>query len=67
MNDDGKRDARAAAEPAEGTDWSGSEGARAFAAVEAATDGLLGYPFVFRALSRRRVGGGAGLVVCGCG
>uniref|UniRef100_A0AAU2JJ10 Class I SAM-dependent methyltransferase n=1 Tax=Streptomyces sp. NBC_00049 TaxID=2903617 RepID=A0AAU2JJ10_9ACTN len=35
-----------------GTAWSGPEGARAFAAVEAATDWLLGYPFVFRELSR---------------
>ncbi|MFG2982124.1 class I SAM-dependent methyltransferase [Streptomyces sp. NPDC048258] len=36
-----------------GAAWSGREGAQAFAAVEAATDWLLGYPFVFRALSRR--------------
>ncbi|MFE4873589.1 class I SAM-dependent methyltransferase [Streptomyces sp. NPDC056682] len=31
--------------------WSGREGAEAFAAVDAATDWLLGYPFVFRALA----------------
>ncbi|MFD8143776.1 class I SAM-dependent methyltransferase [Streptomyces sp. NPDC059708] len=49
-----------------GAAWSGSEGARAFAAVEAATDWLLGYPFVFRALSRR-IGAGAVLVDYGCG
>lgn len=47
--------------------WSGSEGARAFAALEAATDWLLGYPFVFRALARRRIGAGAVLVDYGCG
>ncbi|MEU4347661.1 class I SAM-dependent methyltransferase [Streptomyces sp. NPDC023838] len=34
-----------------GRAWSGHEGAEAFAAVEAATDWLLGYPFVFRALA----------------
>ncbi|MFH7597178.1 class I SAM-dependent methyltransferase [Streptomyces racemochromogenes] len=61
MSDDGTRD------PAEGAAWSGSEGARAFAAVEAATDWLLGYPFVFRALSRRHIGAGAVLVDYGCG
>ncbi|MEU8777665.1 class I SAM-dependent methyltransferase [Streptomyces sp. NPDC048606] len=33
--------------------WSGIEGARAFAAVEGATDWLLGYPFVLRALAGR--------------
>ncbi|MCX5380140.1 class I SAM-dependent methyltransferase [Streptomyces sp. NBC_00091] len=51
---------------AETAAWSGSEGARAFAALEAATDWLLGYPFVFRALSRR-IGAGAVLVDYGCG
>ncbi|MEU7725602.1 methyltransferase domain-containing protein [Streptomyces sp. NPDC040724] len=50
---------------AEGAAWSGRDGARAFAAVEAATDWLLGYPFVFRALSR--IGPGAVLVDYGCG
>ncbi|MFG2292094.1 class I SAM-dependent methyltransferase [Streptomyces sp. NPDC048603] len=48
------------------SDWSGQEGARAFAAVEAATDWLLGYPFVFRALSRR-LGPDGVLVDYGCG
>ncbi|MEV5945922.1 hypothetical protein [Streptomyces sp. NPDC051993] len=46
--------------------WSGREGAEAFAAVDAATDWLLGYPFVFRAL-----GAGSGtdrvLLDFGCG
>ncbi|WP_327411725.1 class I SAM-dependent methyltransferase [Streptomyces sp. NBC_01233] len=51
---------------AEGAAWSGRDGARAFAAVEPATDWLLGYPFVFRALSRR-IGPGAVLVDYGCG
>lgn len=51
---------------APGTAWSGREGARAFAAVEAATDWLLGYPFVFQALSRR-IGAGDVLVDYGCG
>ncbi|MER5758029.1 class I SAM-dependent methyltransferase [Streptomyces sp. NPDC002082] len=46
--------------------WSGPEGARAFAAVEAATDWLLGYPFVFRSLARW-VGSGSVLVDYGCG
>ncbi|MCX4782043.1 class I SAM-dependent methyltransferase [Streptomyces sp. NBC_01264] len=46
--------------------WSGPEGARAFASVEAATDWLLGYPFVFRALGRW-VGSGSVLVDYGCG
>ncbi|MFI5863827.1 class I SAM-dependent methyltransferase [Streptomyces sp. NPDC051546] len=46
--------------------WSGPEGAQAFAAVEAATDWLLGYPFVFRTLARW-VGGGSVLVDYGCG
>ncbi|MGR4878363.1 class I SAM-dependent methyltransferase [Streptomyces sp. LARHCF249] len=46
--------------------WSGREGAQAFAAVEAATDWLLGYPFVFRELSRRLAGGEV-LVDYGCG
>ncbi|MET9887787.1 class I SAM-dependent methyltransferase [Streptomyces sp. NPDC006430] len=46
--------------------WSGAAGAQAFAAVEAATDWLLGYPFVFEALSRR-VGEGGVLVDYGCG
>ncbi|MFJ3925300.1 class I SAM-dependent methyltransferase [Streptomyces sp. NPDC090022] len=52
------------------TAWSGQAGARAFAAVEAATDWLLGYPFVFEALSRRMAGGpvaDAVLVDYGCG
>ncbi|MET9604275.1 class I SAM-dependent methyltransferase [Streptomyces sp. NPDC006512] len=49
-----------------GAAWSGSEGAQAFAAVEAATDWLLGYPFVFRALSDR-IGAGSVLVDYGCG
>lgn len=35
----------------EGVAWSGPDGAQAFAAVDAATDWLLGYPFVFRALA----------------
>ncbi|MFJ4775983.1 class I SAM-dependent methyltransferase [Streptomyces sp. NPDC088762] len=48
------------------SDWSGPEGARAFAAVEAATDWLLGYPFVFRALAPR-IGEGQVLVDYGCG
>lgn len=46
--------------------WSGREGAQAFAAVDAATDWLLGYPFVFRELSRRLAGGQV-LVDYGCG
>ncbi|MEU9160885.1 methyltransferase domain-containing protein [Streptomyces sp. NPDC048424] len=50
----------------DGAAWSGHDGARAFAAVDAATDWLLGYPFVFRALSRR-IGPGAVLVDYGCG
>ncbi|UQW99680.1 class I SAM-dependent methyltransferase [Streptomyces sp. RerS4] len=50
----------------EGVAWSGSEGARAFAAVEAATDWLLGYPFVFRALAAR-IRPGDVLVDYGCG
>ncbi|MEV8533763.1 class I SAM-dependent methyltransferase [Streptomyces sp. NPDC051211] len=50
----------------EGAAWSGRAGAQAFAAVEAATDWLLGYPFVFRALARR-IGGGEVLVDYGCG
>ncbi|MCX5055072.1 class I SAM-dependent methyltransferase [Streptomyces sp. NBC_00474] len=41
--------ARPAAEGARA--WSGPEGAQAFAAVDAATDWLVGYPFVFRALA----------------
>ncbi|MFD4871534.1 class I SAM-dependent methyltransferase [Streptomyces sp. NPDC058412] len=51
---------------ADGAAWSGRDGARAFAAVDAATDWLLGYPFVFRALSRR-IGPGSVLVDYGCG
>ncbi|MGW3321544.1 class I SAM-dependent methyltransferase [Streptomyces virginiae] len=51
---------------ADGTAWSGRDGARAFAAVEADTDRLLGYPFVFRALARR-IGAGEVLVDYGCG
>ncbi|WP_079407516.1 class I SAM-dependent methyltransferase [Streptomyces sp. 3211] len=50
----------------DGTAWSGRAGAQAFAAVDAATDWLLGYPFVFRALSRR-IGAGQVLVDYGCG
>ncbi|WP_406116687.1 class I SAM-dependent methyltransferase [Streptomyces virginiae] len=50
----------------DGTAWSGRDGARAFAAVEAATDWLLGYPFVFRALAHR-IGAGEVLVDYGCG
>ncbi|MFI1102141.1 class I SAM-dependent methyltransferase [Streptomyces melanogenes] len=37
--------------PEAGRAWSGHEGAEAFAAVEAGTDWLLGYPFVFKALA----------------
>lgn len=54
------------AHDARGTAWAGREGARAFAAVEAATDWLLGYPFVFQALARR-IGAGDVLVDYGCG
>ncbi|MCX5195296.1 class I SAM-dependent methyltransferase [Streptomyces sp. NBC_00249] len=54
------------AETEDGAAWSGPEGARAFAAVEAATDWLLGYPFVFRALARR-IRPGEVLVDYGCG
>ncbi|GHE75111.1 class I SAM-dependent methyltransferase [Streptomyces vinaceus] len=50
----------------EGGAWSGPAGAEAFAAVEAATDWLLGYPFVFEALSRR-IGADDLLVDYGCG
>lgn len=50
----------------DGAAWSGAEGARAFASVEAATDWLVGYPFVFRALSRQ-VKPGDVLVDYGCG
>ncbi|MFD8981354.1 class I SAM-dependent methyltransferase [Streptomyces sp. NPDC059564] len=53
-------------DPAEGAAWSGHAGAQAFAAVEAATDWLLGYPFVFRSLERR-IGAGDVLVDYGCG
>ncbi|MEC4575369.1 class I SAM-dependent methyltransferase [Streptomyces virginiae] len=49
-----------------GAAWSGHEGARAFAAVEAATDWLLGYPFVLRELAGH-VGAGQVLVDYGCG
>ncbi|WP_030196951.1 class I SAM-dependent methyltransferase [Streptomyces sp. NRRL S-87] len=49
-----------------GTDWTGAAGARAFAAVTADTDWLLGYPFVFEALARR-VREGDVLVDFGCG
>ncbi|MFE6845362.1 class I SAM-dependent methyltransferase [Streptomyces sp. NPDC057686] len=51
----------------EGGAWSGPAGAEAFAAVEAATDWLLGYPFVFEALSRQRIGEDGVLVDYGCG
>ncbi|MFJ8014885.1 class I SAM-dependent methyltransferase [Streptomyces sp. NPDC096339] len=64
MSDSSQGTGRDGAAP--GTDWTGHEGARAFAAVEAATDWLLGYPFVFRSLSRR-IGPGATLVDYGCG
>ncbi|WP_030761907.1 class I SAM-dependent methyltransferase [Streptomyces sp. NRRL F-2664] len=50
----------------EGTAWSGKEGARAFAAVDAATDWLLGYPFVLRTLADR-ISPGQVLVDYGCG
>ncbi|MBT2455586.1 bifunctional 2-polyprenyl-6-hydroxyphenol methylase/3-demethylubiquinol 3-O-methyltransferase UbiG [Streptomyces sp. ISL-86] len=50
----------------EGVAWSGRAGAQAFAGVEAATDWLLGYPFVFEALSHR-IGEGAVVVDYGCG
>ncbi|CAM5243787.1 hypothetical protein SXANM310S_04126 [Streptomyces xanthochromogenes] len=46
--------------------WSGREGARAFAAVDAATDWLVGYPFVFRALAAASRTGGS-LLDFGCG
>ncbi|MFD9792797.1 class I SAM-dependent methyltransferase [Streptomyces sp. NPDC059070] len=46
--------------------WSGQAGAEAFAAVEAATDWLLGYPFVFRAIARGSGPGGV-LLDFGCG
>ncbi|MBT2470783.1 methyltransferase domain-containing protein [Streptomyces sp. ISL-66] len=46
--------------------WSGPEGAQAFAAVEAATDWLLGYPFVFRILAGR-IDSRHVLVDYGCG
>ncbi|MFK0255226.1 class I SAM-dependent methyltransferase [Streptomyces sp. NPDC090445] len=59
------RSRRRAPDSAGGT-WSGAAGAEAFAAVEAATDWMLGYPFAFRALSRR-VGPGSVLVDYGCG
>ncbi|MEV7586169.1 class I SAM-dependent methyltransferase [Streptomyces erythrochromogenes] len=49
-----------------GAAWSGHDGARAFAAVEGATDRLLGYPFVLRALAGR-IGTGQVLVDYGCG
>ncbi|MYT27005.1 hypothetical protein GTW69_43215, partial [Streptomyces sp. SID7760] len=50
----------------EGGAWAGPAGAEVFAAVEAATDWLLGYPFVFEALSRR-LGADELLVDYGCG
>ncbi|MGG8408607.1 class I SAM-dependent methyltransferase [Streptomyces sp. 12297] len=46
--------------------WAGQAGAQAFAAVEAATDWLLGYPFVFRAVAGL-IGGSRVLVDYGCG
>ncbi|GAA4085924.1 class I SAM-dependent methyltransferase [Streptomyces hundungensis] len=46
--------------------WSGHAGAQAFAAVEAATDWLIGYPFVFRALAGTSATGGT-LLDFGCG
>ncbi|MFG3280828.1 class I SAM-dependent methyltransferase [Streptomyces sp. NPDC048111] len=52
--------------PGPGPAWSGQEGARAFAAVDAATDWLLGYPFVFRALAGR-TGADDVLLDFGCG
>lgn len=54
------------ADPAEGAAWSGRAGAQAFAALEAATDWLLGYPFVFWVLARG-IGAGDVLVDYGCG
>ncbi|MFE1829803.1 class I SAM-dependent methyltransferase [Streptomyces yangpuensis] len=51
----------------DGTAWSGRAGAQAFAAVEAATDWLLGYPFVLRALAADGIGAGKVLVDYGCG
>ncbi|MFI6471039.1 class I SAM-dependent methyltransferase [Streptomyces sp. NPDC050516] len=53
-------------EPAGERAWSGRKGARAFAAVDAATDWLLGYPFVFRALAENGPAGGT-LLDFGCG
>ncbi|MER5730602.1 class I SAM-dependent methyltransferase [Streptomyces sp. NPDC002138] len=47
--------------------WSGPEGARAFASVVAATDWLLGYPFVFRALAAGHIDDRHVLVDYGCG
>ncbi|MFJ8386543.1 class I SAM-dependent methyltransferase [Streptomyces sp. NPDC094438] len=55
---------RPAAEP--GRAWSGREGAEAFASVDAATDWLLGYPFVFRVLAEKSRPGGV-LLDFGCG
>uniref|UniRef100_A0AAU2VDZ4 Class I SAM-dependent methyltransferase n=1 Tax=Streptomyces sp. NBC_00003 TaxID=2903608 RepID=A0AAU2VDZ4_9ACTN len=53
-------------EPVGGRAWSGREGAEAFAAVDAATDWLVGYPFVFRALAEKSRAGGV-LLDFGCG
>nr|WSX48181.1 class I SAM-dependent methyltransferase [Streptomyces sp. NBC_00974] len=59
MNDDSSAETGHGGASGEGRDgeeervaWSGPEGAQAFAAVEAATDWLLGYPFVLRILAR---------------
>ncbi|MEU2395434.1 class I SAM-dependent methyltransferase [Streptomyces sp. NPDC007369] len=67
MSNEAESDGRSRPAPeAGGGAWYGAAGAEAFAAVEAATDWMLGYPFVFRALSRR-VGPGSVLVDYGCG
>ncbi|MBW5484241.1 class I SAM-dependent methyltransferase [Streptomyces bambusae] len=62
----GQADGGAGSTGGAGGTWSGRAGAQAFAAVEAATDWLLGYPFVFRTLSHR-IGPGDVLVDYGCG
>ncbi|MFE4856514.1 class I SAM-dependent methyltransferase [Streptomyces sp. NPDC056670] len=65
---EGERPASRGERPAAGGPraWSGRAGARAFAAVDAATDWLVGYPFVFRALAERSRAGGV-LLDFGCG
>ncbi|MFG2143177.1 class I SAM-dependent methyltransferase [Streptomyces sp. NPDC048696] len=52
--------------PEPGRAWAGHDGAEAFAAVDAASDWLLGYPFVFRAVARGSREGGV-LLDFGCG